>query len=270
LHLAIPQLAREPDVVDVFEALRAATPSFDGFSPLGGITLLLDGAPDPASVPKDAAASLDPLAAIGLFDLTPGSPSFGARVPFSATIGADVVGGRPPQHTIVLFPSVPLGSAGRYGLVVTRRLQAGASRPFAASAFSVAALSPPAAGEPAAVTRARELSGEVLTALASTLPVPFSPDDVALVLRITARSQDDVFDDVLTMKQQVLSRAPPGFEIVSVRAGSGRSAAVVSGEWEAPEWRRGKFLARDAAGLPSIVTSRRFGFTLSLPREART
>jgi hypothetical protein len=270
LHLAIPALDREPDVVDVFEALRAAAPSFDGFSPLGGITIQLGAAPDPASVPASDAGSLDPLASIGLYDVSPESPDFGTRVPFSATVGADSVLGRPPDHGIVLFPGIPLRSGGRYGLVVTRRLLASPSRPFAASAFSEAALGPPETGEPGAVTRARELSGEVLTALAATQAVPFAADDVALVLRVTVRTTDDIDDDVLSMKQQVLARPPPAFEILSVRAGTDTAAAVVTGEWDAPEWRRGKFLARTAAGLPRIVTTRRIPFTLALPREARS
>jgi hypothetical protein len=179
------------------------------------------------------------------------------------------VPGRPAEHTIVLFPAIPLRSGGRYGLVVTRRLLASPSRPFAPSAFSEAALGPPGAGEADALVRARELTGEVLTALGATQAVAFAADDVALVLRITSRTTDGIYDDVLRMKQHVLDRPPPAFEILSAEAGGATSAAVLTGEWDAPEWRRGKFLARNAAGLLRPPTTQRLGFTLVLPREAR-
>ena len=58
------------------------TGALDGFSPLSLISAELDPAPDRSSLPMTIEQSVDPLATVGLFDLTFGSATFGARVPF--------------------------------------------------------------------------------------------------------------------------------------------------------------------------------------------
>ena len=53
----------------------------DGWSPVTMITVQVDREIDADSLPQTRGDSLDPLSTIALLDLTPGSPSFGERVP---------------------------------------------------------------------------------------------------------------------------------------------------------------------------------------------
>ena len=163
---------REPDVVRIFEALAAATAGADGFSPIGAIALELTDAPQLASLPRTPEVSLDPLASIGLFDLTPGSPSF----------------------------------------------------------------------------------------------------------RVSVATTDHIPHDLLAIKEQVLASDPPAFCVTGcpvpcpacgVAARTGAVAAIVTGLWEAPDWRDGQFLARDENGAPVVTRTRFIRFTLALPAAAR-
>jgi hypothetical protein len=51
-------------------------------------------------------------------------------------------------------------------------------------------------------------------------------------------------------------------------ARTGSVAAIVTGLWEAPDWRDGEFLARDASGDPVVTRTRFIPFTLALPAAA--
>ena len=77
-------------------ALLGEANLLDGFSPIASLVVELSDAPDPASLPATAAESLDPLASVGLYDVTPGSPDRGDRVPFLLQQRSDVVPGAPP------------------------------------------------------------------------------------------------------------------------------------------------------------------------------
>jgi len=87
------------------EALLHGTRDLDGFSPIAHFTLPLSEAPDPGSLPGTPADSLDPTAAVGLFDLTPGSEDFGRRVPFRLEARTSSARGS-VSHALLLFPSV--------------------------------------------------------------------------------------------------------------------------------------------------------------------
>src|SRR6185503_9604553 len=112
------------------------------------------------------------------------------------------------------------------------------------------------------------LADEVLAVVAEGSP-PIQPDDVALALRLTVRSIDDFPLDLLAIKEQVLAAPPPAYEIVSVEPDSNPNvAAVVHGTWEAPDWRDGLNLKRDAEGRPVQTSTRSVPFTLALPAAA--
>jgi hypothetical protein len=213
-----------------------------------------------------AEASLDPMASVGLFDLTPGSNSYGERIPFLITLRSDRVRSGPLGHSILIFPSIPLSSGGRYGLVVTDRVQIDAARPFEASNFFRVALGPPVAGETEAVTRIRELATGILDAIAAEAALPIPADDVALALSLQARTTDDIPNDVLAMKEQILTAPPPEFTITSVQPGFGSLFAVVHGTWKSPNWRNRGFLARDQNGKPVQTGTIDVPFTLALPQ----
>ena len=107
----------------------------------------------------------NPLASVQLFDLTPGSASYGDRVPFLLNVASVGLEGQPLTHSLVLYPSIPLAWRGRYGLAVTKRVLASPSRPFAPSAFFEAALAPAEPGRTHRSPETRTLAGEVLDAL---------------------------------------------------------------------------------------------------------
>jgi len=269
-RVAIPTPDRDADVVQLFGALTHDTTALDGFSPLAMIAVELSDAPDPTSLPLAPAQSLDPLASVGLFDLTPGSETYGQRVPFQLDARDDTLPGQPVTHSLVAFPSIPLAPGGRYAFVVTRRALAAGAQPFEPSAFLRGALAPAAAGEAAATAAVRQVLAPVLDALASSVSPPLRPDDLALALSIHVRSTNHLKDDLLAMRQQVAAAPPADAWIDSIQAGTPGSAisAIVRGYFWAPNWRQGKYLARDASGAPRIVKYGAVPFVLALPVAA--
>ncbi|MGH0037141.1 MAG: dockerin type I repeat-containing protein [Myxococcota bacterium] len=268
-RLDVPAPDRPNDVRGLLQNIIDDIGPVDGWSPLAPLVVELEAAPDPASLPRTAAESLDPLASVGLFDLTPGSPTHGQRIPFELKIRADDITGKPTRHSLVIFPSIPLPPAGRVGLVIGRRMQAGAAIPFAPSPFMAGALGLPTASETAATARVRALAGEVLAGIAAQAPVPLPPEDVALALRISVRSTDSFVDDLLAMKAQAQALPPQGFVIDRIEeAPFEHAAAVIEGRWFAPDWRDGLKLARDADGAPVITGSLEVPFVLALPEAA--
>ena len=118
------------------------------------------------------------------------------------------------SHSLLLFPSIALSSSGRYGLAVSRRVVADATRPFDPSPFfSQARDGSPSGGDSAELTRARDLTAEVLDALATDVTPPIPSDDVALALSISVRSTEDIPNDLLSIRQQTFAGVPPGFTL---------------------------------------------------------
>lgn len=262
----------EVDVQVLYAALSAEARMVDGFSPVGGIVIPLDVAPDEGSLPRTPEASLEPTTTVGLFDVTPASETFGNRVPFKLSALSRALGRQPIDHSLVLYPSIPLSPKGRYALVVTRDALTRDGRPLEPSPFMTAALGPEQTGEMPEVTRARALLADgvldVLTDPSHVSP-PIEADDIALVTRITIRSMDDITRRPLSMKEQILTRPLPSFTVASVDPGFGNVAAVVRGTWEAPNWREDQyFIASDENGDPRITGTLDVPFVLALPHAA--
>ena len=268
LDLPIPE--RTGDVINVFGRIRRAIGTSDGFSPLGALVVELSEAPEPDSLPTTPAASLDPLATVGLFDVDPSSASYGSRIPFELYVRAVAPTSDPlnPEHALILFPSIPLTSTGRYALVVTKRALADADRPLQPSSFMAAALGVPTEGDSDVVVQVRDILVPALAGLSSASP-PIFADDIVLVTRFTIRSTDQFPLTPLTMREQIQELPPPRFTIERVDPYSFDVEAVVHGTWEAPDWRMGKSIARDADGLPLLMETRQVPFTLAIPRTAR-
>ncbi|MEM7436180.1 MAG: hypothetical protein AAF436_13565 [Myxococcota bacterium] len=266
LAVAIPQ--READVRSVLGRLAFAIGMSDGYSPLGPLVVEVSDRPDPVSLPTTPTESLDPMATLGLFDVDPGSPSYGERVPFELyTRSAGTAGDPTPQHAIIAFPSVPLTPTGQYAFVVTKRALTRPDRGFSPSAFMASVLAPAIESEPDAVTSQRDILTSALAGLASATP-PLLADDIALVTRFTVRSTDQFALTPLRMREQIQALPPPSFTIDEVRPGNGVVEAVVEGTWEVPEWRDGPRIARDDQGLPRVITTRQIPFILTIPRTA--
>lgn len=258
-----------PDLETIYAALLAQANQLDGFSPIGHMVVEFSAPLDPASLPSTPAESLDPLASVALLDLSPTSPTFGARVPFRLELrNADVTSAGLVSHSMWVIPSIPLEPMGRYGLVVTRRAQSDPGRPLDPSAFFAAALAAPGAGEHPAVTRTRELADEVLQVAALASP-PIPRDDVAFVARISVRSTDSIQDDIQVIKRHVLAAPPPAYTRDSGSSDPNPNvAALVRGTWSAPRWRNGPLLARDAEGRPMQTGTDQVCFRLALPAAA--
>jgi len=266
----------EPDRLLV-EALLHGMRELDGFSPIAHFTIPLSEAPAADSLPQTPSDSLDPMAAVGLFDITPGSPDFGRRVPFRlearTSTARDGV-----SHALLLFPSVALHSGGRYGVVVTRRMVTGDGRPFAASRFFARVRdAEPSTGEPEPLRRARETAGEVLDAVSGATDSLIRRSDVVLALRVTVRTTDHFPDDLIAIKRDIREWPPPRVRITQVepesteqRTRGSAVAAIVRGTWEAPDWREhGLRFARDpVTGHPQRVATKPLAFVLALPKAA--
>lgn len=267
LNLAAP--SNPSDVSGILRLLLRETNRLDGFSPIAHFVIELSEAPDPQSLPFTPSQSLTSGASIGLFDLTPGSSSFGQRVPFRVALRDDrsVRGAR--THSLLIFPSISLTPRGRYGLVISSALQTLDGEPFAPSPFFRRTLRPARNDDGEAVVRVRSLSREVLERVAE-----FEPDlaeRAVLAVRISVRSVDDIPRDLLVVKEQVLAEPPPSFEILEVQAEANPNspvAAIVRGVWSAPDWRQGLYLARDPDGRPRITRTNAVPFTLALPRAS--
>ena len=256
-------------------ALVSGVRDFDGFSPVAHITIPLSVSAHPDSVPHTPEQSLDPLASIGLFDITPGSPDYASRTPFLLDARTET-GARQRDHALLLFPSVTLKPGHRYGVIVTRRALSQQGSPYDPSAFFETVRDGSNGLEDSwAVKRARRLVDEVLVAVASG-PIAIERADVAFAARFTVRSLDGIEDDLGAIRERTAAGPPSAIEITRVEVKPPRAmredavAAVVQGTWTAPDWRdSGRQLARDPnSGAPVQTGLQTLPFTLALPRAA--
>jgi hypothetical protein len=256
-------------------ALVSGVREFDGFSPIAHITIQLSTPAATDSLPLTPEQSLDPLASVGLFDVTPGSPDYASRIPFRLDARSETTRRR-NEHALLLFPSVALKPGHRYGVVVTRRAISLTGSPYEASAFFKTVRDGPSSLEDSwAVKRARKLVDEVLAAVASG-PVAIERADVAFAVRFTVRSFDGIVDDLGAIRAMTAAAPPPTIEISHVEADSADStkdsdvAAIVHGTWTTPDWRdSNRWLARNRrTGLPIQTGLQTLPFTLALPRAA--
>ena len=268
-HLAIPVPDGPSDVQAIFGGLlRGDAATLDGFSPLAHWVIELSDPVDPASVPLTPAASLDPLATIRLYDVTSESAAFGRRIPFRVEPRSDTSAMGVASHTLLIFPSIPLEPRHRYGLIITRRVLADPTRPFAMSPAMSACLLQESGPVSPECQRLVEVS-RALLGVSGAEGLPLEADEVALVLRATIGDTSHIPDDQVAVKEQMVAAPPPAYAITSVTPGTGgQVAAIVSGTWQAPDWREGRHFKRDDAGRPVPARTRPVPFTLVLPEAA--
>ena len=267
-----PTIAGGPFEQALVNGLTGAGNEADGWSPVSFVGVELTDALDPASLPTSPEASLDPLASIGWFDLTPGSPTQGHRIPFLADLRSDL----DPRtgithHTLLLFPSVRLTPEGRYGVVVTRRARAGVGRPLAPSAAFAAVLGAPQEGEPTIVADARAVTDDLLANLDAAIALPYDRQDIALALRMTIRSEAPLAADMLALRAAIDALPAPTLSIErTTSAAFPDLAAEVRGTFAAPDFRNPGTarLERDANGLPVQVGTRNVPFVLAIPNAS--
>jgi hypothetical protein len=256
-------------------ALVSGVREFDGFSPIAHITIPLSVLSRPDSMPQTSEQSLDPLASIGLFDITPGSPDYASRIPFRLEARTEV-GARQKDHALLLYPSVALKARHRYAVIVTRRVLSDEGSPYDPSAFFETVRDGSGGLDDSwAVKRARKLVDEVLAAVASG-PIAIERADVSFAARFTVRSLDGIADDLAAMRKATAAGPPSTIAVSRVELEpSGATpgdpvAAIVHGTWTAPDWRDSdRWLARDSiTGTPAQMGMQTLPFTLALPRAA--
>jgi hypothetical protein len=259
----------------LMNALVSGVREFDGFSPIAHITIPLSAPADPDSIPRTPEQSLDPLASIVLFDVTPGSADYASRIPFRLDARTEITR-RYEEHALLLFPSVALKPGHRYGVIVTRRALSHTGASYDPSAFFETVRDESSGLDGSwAVKRAQKLVDEVLAAVASG-PIAIERADVAFAARFTVRNLDGIADDLGAIRKLTAAGPPPAIEITRVEVEPSHAsrengvAAVVHGTWTAPDWRGSdRWLARDPnSGTPIQTGQQVLPFTLALPRAA--
>jgi hypothetical protein len=266
--LDIPVPDGPEDIQTIFGGLLLGDMrTLTGFSPIAYWVIELSDPVDPESVPFGPTESLEPTATVRLIDVTPGA-TYGQRIPFRLEPRTDMNVMHVVSHTLLLFPSIPLTQRHQYGLIITRRVLADPTRPFEASAAMGACLFGDSEAPTDECRRITGVADELLAAAAVQGP-PLDRSDIALVLRATIGDTTHIADDQVAVKEQMAAADPPAYTITSAVPGtSGQVAAVVSGMWQAPDWRDGNNFKRDANGKPEQVKVHAVPFTLALPEAA--
>jgi hypothetical protein len=253
----------------VARGIAQALTRWDGFSPEQPLVLEFSDAPDPATLPLDAAASLEPTASIGLFDVDPASPGFGERVPFTGELRSDPAGPGATDHSLILYPAVDLEAGGHYALVVTREAHALGGGAFQPSGFFEQVLLPDPG--PPAVERARSALAPVLDVLEHDLSPPILPADVALAVSITTRSSFFDPSDWVAVKEQLLAAPPPVLDVTSAQVSADQ--VVYRGTVDLPLWVEDPSLTevtRDPGGTPVSLATEPVPFVFRVPTGVPT
>lgn len=261
----------------VFDQLATAAATADGWSPYTPITIAIDAALDPATLPATPQASLDPVSSIAMFDLTPQSATFGQQVPFQAEFRSDSFGGAvAAEHTVSVFPSINLTPEGVYGVIVTRRLAASATAPLDPSTSFAQVLGAAQPGEASVIAQARAITEPMLTTINAQHPIGYDANDIALALQVSVRSEAPITAQTTSLRQTVTALTPSAITITDIEVPPGEDgvpspvAAIVTGTWQAPEFRdsvTGLFSV-DAQGNPVQTGSNTVDFVLALPASS--
>jgi hypothetical protein len=272
LRVRLPRV-RDESTLRIIEALRADVDDLDGWSPIAHLVIELSQPLAPRFLPRTSRQSLEPMASIALLDLDPTSPHYGRRVPFRAEIHNGETSGAHTSHTLLIFPSIPLSPGGRYGLVMSRRVRGSNGQSISPSPSMAAALAPRERGQGVPVARMRALLAPVLAASEQKLFPPIRRDDMALALRFTVRSLNDLPGDLLAAREQIFAGPAPRIRIDRIETSLDAEsplAAAIYGHWTAPDWMSGSNWLRDEHGQPQRTGEREVPFALALPRQAES
>jgi hypothetical protein len=272
LRVRLPR-PRDEATARIVDALRADVDGLDGWSPIAHLVVEFDQPVAPRSLPRTPSDSLDPLASVALLDLDPTSPYYGSRIPFRSELHNGERVGELVSHTLLIFPSIPLSPGGRYGLVLSSRVVGVNGRSLAPSPVMEAALSKRTRTGGGGVARVRALIAPVLAASEQRLFPPIGREDMALALRFTVRSLEELPDDMLAVREQIFAASAPHVRIDRIEASlqaDSPLAAVIYGHWSAPNWMEESNWARDEEGRPRRTGERDVPFALALPRQAET
>jgi hypothetical protein len=264
-----PTIPGGPFEQALINGLIGAANQADGWSPVGFFSAEISDALDPASLPLTPQDSLDPLASVGWFDLTPGSPTLGDRIPVLVQQKSNLDPNTGlTHHTLLVFPSIRLTPTGRYGIVVTRRAGISASRPLDPSASFASVLGDFQGSEPQEVTDARAITDALLAEIAVEAELPFDAQDIAMALRLTVRSDPPLAADMLALRAAVDALPAPTLTIGTTSASPYPGIALeVRGTFDPPEFRNlgSGLLNRDVGGTPTQNGNATVPFVMALP-----
>lgn len=253
----------------VATGIAATLAERDGWSPLQPIVLGFSDALDPATLPLDEIASLEPDAAIGLFDIDPASPTFGVRIPFTGIVRSDLGNGT-TDHSLILFPALNLRAAGRYGLVVTRDAGAQGGSAVGPSGFFAQVATGGFSGSDT-IERGRAAVTPFLDFLENDLPTPLAPEDIALALSISIRTEFFDPSDWVALKEAALASPPPLLDVTDTDVLAGEE--IHRGTLEVPIYLDDSLteVTRDAiTGEPISLATEDVPFVLRIPTGVAT
>ncbi len=272
LRLDLPVAVRR-DVREVISGLRTELAQLDGWSPVAPIVLALSGEVDPATLPRTAEESMDPVATLALVDIEPASPEYGQRWPFETVLRRDQAPVGLDEHALWVLPARPLRPGGRYALLMRR----GVSEPGGRAMIAPLLLRPILKRRPLSNLGVRESLaarlGPALTVAESQLAIPWTRDDLVFALTFTVGTLEGIGRDPKALREAV--EALSGTRLIVDRVEPEPDperplVAVVSGRFKVPRWREDgqAGLRRDATGRPLALGHRFVDFRLALPWRA--
>jgi len=190
----------------------------DGWSPTGITSVSLSGEIDPDTLPSSPEESLDPLSTIAWFDITPGAPTEGERIPFKVEQRVLENPAAPGDgERLSLIPSGRLQPGGVYALVVSNRILDAEGAPLLPSeAFQASLSAEGLAGLTSNATAVRDVALSTLDAINRNAAIPYDTNDVALVLRMSIRSGEVLTADFEQMAELSRERPLPEFTLTSI------------------------------------------------------
>jgi dienelactone hydrolase len=178
----------------------------DGFSTFPRIVVPLTGPLHDRFLSMTPEATLDPAGPLFLVNVDPDSAGRGERVPLLVEEDPFGLELSEPEHGLTLFPAHPLEPGTTYALVITRRLTGPDGGPVDPSDALRRVLEGDTDPD---LEKARHVIRPVLDYLqSSAFEVPLSVKDLALVLPFTTRSKQNLFGDMLAIRD-FLFRASP-------------------------------------------------------------
>ena len=256
-------------IQDRLPTLSANTP---GFGTTAAIFVAFDGALDPASLPSDPQASLDPSAAVFLVNIDEDSPDFGERVPIECRYRDDASAYN-PAHFLACRPfgGFPLRGATRYALYLTDALRDARGEPVrvAPRLADVLDASDGDAATNALIDAYAPLVDFALSediALGSIVggTVFVTQDPVAPMQAIAAHVRSL---DAPTLQSIEPSAEPEPFESGNYTALHGFYEAPIYQQGETPYETEGGNIEFDEEGQPIVASTMTLQFFLTLPNE---
>ncbi|MCS6800042.1 MAG: hypothetical protein NZ898_16250 [Myxococcota bacterium] len=240
-----------------------------GWGTQGAIYFRFEAPVDPASLPADARASLEPGASVQLVDVDPESPERGRRHPIVVSFRAEPTRFW-PAHTLAVRPvlGMPLRGGRRYAAVVTRAVRPASGGTFERSADFDALL----AGNDAdpAVHAARAMHAEAIDALEDA----GIPRDQLLSIAVF-KTQDPLTELDAVRDWLVVNVEAPRAHVGAWRAREANAQfEVLEGRYgphpvfqhgDPPYTTPGSGAFRFDAGVPMLAAETTLRFALSIP-----